>query len=212
MQDYKDAMKSADVLKKNTVNMVRAAIKQYEVDQRVTLEDDADIVKIIKKQVKMRADALEDFAKAGRDDMVEGYKKEIEILKSYLPEEMGEEEIRAKVREIAEKLGVEANMKNMGMLMKSVMAFLAALVRMPARGWLAERACTRQSSERGFSLTSASSMVRGWKSAIPPPFGTEAMKLRRPQSGLRACRTRDLSPIFVVFKMMSRVWWSISTA
>ena len=44
MQDYKDAMKSADALKKNTVNMVRAAIKQYEVDQRVTLDDDADIV------------------------------------------------------------------------------------------------------------------------------------------------------------------------
>ena len=124
MQDYKDAMKNADTVKKNTVNMVRAAIKQHEVDQRVTLEDDADIVKIIKKQVKMRADALEDFAKAGRDDMVEGYKKEIEILKSYLPEEMGEEEIKAKVKEIADKLGIEADMKNMGMLMKSVMAEL----------------------------------------------------------------------------------------
>ena len=124
MQDYKDAMKNADAVKKNTVNMVRAAIKQHEVDQRVTLEDDADIVKIIKKQVKMRADALEDFAKAGRDDMLDGYKKEIEILKSYLPEEMGEEEIRAKVAEIAEKLGVEKNMKSMGSLMKSVMAEL----------------------------------------------------------------------------------------
>ena len=124
MQDYKDAMKSADSLRKNTVNMVRAAIKQYEVDQRVTLEDDADIIKIIKKQVKMRADALSDFAKAGRDDMVDGYKKEIEILKSYLPEEMGEEEIRAKVSEIAEQLGIEKNMKSMGVLMKSAMAEL----------------------------------------------------------------------------------------
>jgi uncharacterized protein YqeY len=72
----------------------------------------------------MRADALSDFVKAGRDDMVEGYKQEIEILKSYLPEEMGEEEIRAKVKEIAEKLGIEANMKNMGVLMKSTMAEL----------------------------------------------------------------------------------------
>ena len=124
MQDYKDAMKNADTVKKNTVNMVRAAIKQHEVDQRVTLEDDADIVKIIKKQVKMRTDALSDFVKAGRDDMVEGYKKEIEILKAYLPEEMGEEEIRAKVKEIADKLGLEANMKNMGVLMKSTMAEL----------------------------------------------------------------------------------------
>ena len=124
MQDYKEAMKNADTVRKNTVNMVRAAIKQHEVDQRVTLEDDADIVKIIKKQVKMRADALEDFVKAGRDDMLEGYKKEIEILQSYLPEEMGEEEIRAKVAEIAEKLGIEKNMKSMGTLMKSAMAEL----------------------------------------------------------------------------------------
>ena len=124
MQDYKDAMKSADVVKKETVNMVRAAIKQYEVDQRVELEDDADIVKIIKKQVKMRTDALADFAKAGRDDMLEGYQKEIDILKAYLPEEMSEEEIKAKVNEIAEKLGIEADMKNMGMLMKNAMAEL----------------------------------------------------------------------------------------
>ena len=124
MQDYKDAMKSADAVKKETVNMVRAAIKQYEVDQRVELSDDADIVKIIKKQIKMRTDALADFAKAGRDDMVEGYKKEIEILQGYLPEEMGEEEIKAKVKEIAGKLGIEGDMKNMGALMKGVMAEL----------------------------------------------------------------------------------------
>ena len=124
MQDYKEAMKNADAVKKETVNMVRAAIKQYEVDQRVTLDDDADIVKIIKKQVKMRTDALSDFVKAGRDDMVTAYKNEIDILKAYLPEEMGEEEIKAKVSEIAEKLEIEANMKNMGVLMKSVMAEL----------------------------------------------------------------------------------------
>ena len=124
MADYKEAMKNADAVKKETVNMVRAAIKQYEVDQRVSLDDDADIVKIIKKQVKMRTDALADFAKAGRDDMVEGYKKEIEILKEYLPEEMGEEEIKAKVRMIADELNIEANMKNMGVLMKNAMAEL----------------------------------------------------------------------------------------
>ena len=72
----------------------------------------------------MRTDALEDFAKAGRDDMVEGYKNEIEILKSYLPEEMGEEEIKARVKEIAGELGIEEGMQNMGRLMKSVMSDL----------------------------------------------------------------------------------------
>jgi len=124
MQDYKEAMKNADAVKKETVNMVRAAIKQYEVDQRVELEDDADIVRIIKKQVKMRTDALADFARAGRDDMAEAYNKEIDILKSYLPEEMGEEEIRARVSEIAASLGIEKDIRNMGTLMKSVMAEL----------------------------------------------------------------------------------------
>lgn len=124
MQDYKDAMKAADSVKKETVNMVRAAIKQYEVDQRTELNDDADIVKIIKKQVKMRTDALADFVKAGREDMADAYEQEIEILKSYLPEEMGEEEIKAKVKETADKLGIEEGMQNMGALMKAVMAEL----------------------------------------------------------------------------------------
>lgn len=124
MQDYKDAMKAADSVKKETVNMVRAAIKQYEVDQRTELSDDADIVKIIKKQVKMRTDALADFVKAGREDMADAYEQEIEILKSYLPEEMGEEEIKAKVKETADKLGIEEGMQNMGALMKAVMAEL----------------------------------------------------------------------------------------
>lgn len=122
--DYKDAMKNKDTVRKNTVNMVRAAIKQHEVDQRVELEDDADIVRIIKKQVKMRTDALADFAKAGRDDMVEGYKQEIEILKGYLPAEMSPEQIADKVKEIAAELGIEGDMKNMGTLMKAAMARL----------------------------------------------------------------------------------------
>ena len=124
MADYKEAMKNHDATKKNTVNLVRAAIKQHEVDQRTELTDDADIVKIIKKQVKMRTDALADFAKAGRDDMTEAYKKEIEILQAYLPEEMSAEKIAEKVREVADSMGIEGGMKNMGTLMKAVMAEL----------------------------------------------------------------------------------------
>ena len=123
-KDYKDAMKSGDSVKKNTVNMVRAAIKQHEVDERKEIEDDADVVRIIKKQVKMRADALADFTKAGRADMVEAYKKEIEVLRSYLPEEMSMEDIKAKVKEVAERLNIQEGMQNMGTLMKSVMAEL----------------------------------------------------------------------------------------
>ncbi len=122
--DYKEAMKNADSVRKETVNMVRAAIKQYEVDNREELNDDADIIKIIKKQVKMRSDALSDFAKGGRDDIVESYNKEIDILKAYLPEEMSNEAITEKVKEVAANMGISEGMKNMGALMKGVMAEL----------------------------------------------------------------------------------------
>lgn len=121
MEDYKAAMKAGDQVRKNTVNLVRAAIKQYEVDSRETIEDDTQVVSIIKKQVKMRADALADFAKAGREDLAEAYNKEIEILKAYLPEEMSAADVFAAVKKIAEDSGLERNMKSMGVMMKEAM-------------------------------------------------------------------------------------------
>lgn len=124
LNDYKEAMKAGDHAKKETVNLVRAAIKQREVDKREVIEDDAEIVSIIKKQVKMRTDALADFAKAGRDDLTEAYNKEIEVLKAYLPEEMSYEEVMASVKKIAEDSGLERNMKSMGAMMKTCMAEL----------------------------------------------------------------------------------------
>lgn len=124
LNDYKKAMKEHDITTKETVNLVRAAIKQYEVDQRVVLEDDADIVSIIKKQLKMRKDALADFEKAGRQDLLDSYHKEIEILERYLPEEMSEDAIREAIQKIAEDNGIEPTMKNMGTMMHAVMAEL----------------------------------------------------------------------------------------
>ena len=124
LEDYKEAMKARDTSTKETVNLVRAAIKQHEIDQQVKLEDDADIIPIIKKQLKMRTDALADFEKAGRKDLLESYNKEIEVLKRYLPEEMSEDKIREAVEKIAEEAGIDRNMKNMGTLMKTTMAKL----------------------------------------------------------------------------------------
>lgn len=124
MEDYKTAMKEHDVITKETVNLVRAAVKQHEVDMRVVLDDDADIVPIIKKQVKMRTDALDDFERAGRSDLVDSYKKEIAVLKKYLPEEMSEEEIKDCISRIAEASGFDKDMKNMGKLMKETMSEL----------------------------------------------------------------------------------------
>ncbi|MFV0517719.1 MAG: GatB/YqeY domain-containing protein [Aminipila sp.] len=119
-QDFKDAMKARDEVRKNTVNFVRAAIKQYEVDNRAELDDEG-VLAILTKQVKMRKDALADFEKAGRTDLLESYNKEIEILNSYLPEQMSLEEILEVVKTTASEMGVEGGKQNMGKLMGAVM-------------------------------------------------------------------------------------------
>ncbi|MBE6037442.1 MAG: GatB/YqeY domain-containing protein [Clostridiales bacterium] len=119
--DFKEAMKAKDEVKKNTVNLARAAVKQYEVDHREEL-DDQGIISILSKQVKMRKDALSDFEKAGRTDLVEAYTKEIEILSVYLPKQLTEEEVRQIVADTANQLGITGGKQNMGKLMGPVMA------------------------------------------------------------------------------------------
>ncbi|QAT42699.1 GatB/YqeY domain-containing protein [Aminipila luticellarii] len=118
--DFKEAMKARDEVRKNTVNFVRAAIKQYEVDNRAELDDEG-VLAILTKQVKMRKDALADFEKAGRTDLLDSYNKEIEILMSYLPEQMSPEKIAEVVKETAAGMGIESGKQNMGKLMGAVM-------------------------------------------------------------------------------------------
>lgn len=126
MADFKEAMKAKDEVAKNTISFARAAVKQYEVDTREEL-DDAGIVAILAKQVKMRKDALADFEKAGRTDLVESYNAEIEILSRYLPEQLSEEKLREIVAEVAAGLGIEGGKQNMGKLMGPVMAKVKGL-------------------------------------------------------------------------------------
>lgn len=120
MADFKEAMKAKDEVKKNTISFARAAIKQYEVDNREELDDEG-IIAILSKQVKMRKDALSDFEKAGRTDLADDYKAEIEILMTYLPEQMDEAKIREVVQATAAELGIEKDRKNMGKLIGAVM-------------------------------------------------------------------------------------------
>lgn len=120
LNDFKEAMKAKDEVKKNTVNLARAAVKQYEVDNREEL-DDQGILTILAKQIKMRKDALSDFEKAGRTDLVEAYNKEIGILMEYLPKQLTEEEITEIVKATAAELGIESGKQNMGKLIGAVM-------------------------------------------------------------------------------------------
>ena len=126
MQDFKDAMKAHDEVAKNTINLARAAIKQYEVDHRVEL-DEQGIIDILTKQVKMRKDALSDFEKAGRTDLAESYQAEIDILKRYLPEQLSAEKLREVVASAAADLNIEGGMQNMGKLMGAVMGKVKGL-------------------------------------------------------------------------------------
>jgi uncharacterized protein len=117
--DFKDALREKDVIKKNTVNLARAAIKQFEVDKRVEIDENG-ILEILAKQVKMRKDALADFEKAGRTDLLEDYNKEIAILSEYLPKQLTRDELTAIVLTTAKDMGIEMNKSNMGKLMGAV--------------------------------------------------------------------------------------------
>lgn len=121
--DFKEALKTKDATRKNAVNMARAAIKQYEVDHREELDDEG-VVQVIAKQVKMRKDALADFEKAGRTDLLDVYKAEIDVLQAYLPEQLSEDEVRSIVTKVMEEAGIAPEKKNMGMIMKTVMPLL----------------------------------------------------------------------------------------
>lgn len=113
--DLKDAMKSKDVIRKNTIQMVRAAIKQYEVDNRVELDDDG-ILGILAKEVKQRRDSLPDYERSGRADLVENLNTEIKILMEYLPAQLSEEELTEIIKDAIDKTGA-SSVKDMGKVM-----------------------------------------------------------------------------------------------
>ena len=117
LEDLKMAMKEKDVIMKNTIQMIRAAILQTEKDKQIELDDNG-ILEIISKQVKQKNDALEQFEKANRQDLVEQTKLEINILKEYLPKQLSREEVEQIVVDLSRTLGI-FDMKGMGTLIKS---------------------------------------------------------------------------------------------
>ena len=119
LEDMRSAMKARDSFRKNILSMARAAILQAEKDQMVELDDEG-VIQVLSKEVKLRKEALEEFKKAGRQDLVEKNQKEIEILQEYLPQQLSEEEIEELVRETIEQVGANS-MKDMGKVMGAIM-------------------------------------------------------------------------------------------
>lgn len=119
----KDAMKSGDEIRKRTVRMVLAAVKQAEVDKRVELDDMA-IMNLIQKEVKNRRESLEEARKADRSDLIEANEAEIKVLEAFLPKAMPAEELRLLVQAAIAETGA-ASPADMGRVMKTVMPKVA---------------------------------------------------------------------------------------
>ena len=120
MDDLKTSMREKNEIRKNTVQMVRAAILQIEKDKGITVEDDK-IIEIIAKEVKGKKDAIIDFEKGGREDLVNQTNEEIAILQEYLPKQLSKEEIAEIVKNIINSIGA-TSMKDMGNVMKEAKA------------------------------------------------------------------------------------------
>ena len=117
LDDLKIAMKEKDTIRKNVVQMMRAAILQVEKDKQIELEDN-QILEIIAKEAKKRKDSIPDYEKSGRQDLLENINKELEIIAGYLPKQLTKEEIKEKLLVIIQETGAQT-MKDMGKVMKA---------------------------------------------------------------------------------------------
>jgi uncharacterized protein YqeY len=122
-ESVKDAMKSGDEVRKRTVRMVIAAIKQAEVDKRVELDEMA-VISLIQKEVKNRRESIEEAKKADRADLIADNEAEIKVLEVFLPKAMPEEELQTIVQAAIEETGASTP-ADMGKVMKIVMGRVA---------------------------------------------------------------------------------------
>jgi len=119
LADLKTAMKAKDKIRKSTITMIRAAILQIEKDNKVTLQD-PEILDIIAKQMKQRRDALAEFKKADREDLIKQTEAEMKVIEAYLPKQLTKTEVEAIVEETINETGV-TSIKEMGKIMGALM-------------------------------------------------------------------------------------------
>ena len=129
-EDMKTAMKAGDKERLKAVRLMLAAIKQIEVDKRIELDDTA-VLAVLTKMVKQRRDSIEQFEKGNREDLAEIERAEITVLKSYLPEQLGADELAAMVDEVIQASGAES-IRDMGKVMGQIKAKAAGRADMGA--------------------------------------------------------------------------------
>ena len=121
-EDLKQAMRQRDERRKSTIRLVRAAITNAEIERGKELSDD-QVLAVIAKQAKQRRESLTEFAKAGRQDLVDQEEGELQILLSYLPAQMSRDEIEVAARQVMAEVGA-TSMAQMGEVMRQLMSQL----------------------------------------------------------------------------------------
>ena len=113
LADIKEAMKAKDEFKRDTLRTLNAALKQVEVDQRIEMTDEV-VLPLLQKEIKKRADSVELYLKGAREDLAKKEQSEIELINTYLPAQLSDDELKEKIKSIIEKVG-----KNLGAVMKT---------------------------------------------------------------------------------------------
>ena len=116
--DLKEAMKSKDSFRLSVIRMVKGAMQLAKPNPREELTDE-DVITVIANQIKMSNDAIKEFEAAGRSDLVEQNKKEIEILNTYMPKQLSEEELTEIIDKVFEEVK-PTSQKDMGLIMKNI--------------------------------------------------------------------------------------------
>ncbi len=122
-EDMKSAMRAKEAERLGTIRLLLAAIKQREVDERITV-DDAGIIDIIEKLIKQRKDSIEQFQKAGRTDLVDQESKELGILQAYMPAQLSAAEVQSAIQKVISDLGASGP-QDMGKVIGALKAQLA---------------------------------------------------------------------------------------
>jgi uncharacterized protein YqeY len=122
-EDMKNAMRAKDSARLGTIRLLLAAVKQKEVDERISL-DDAQVIGVLDKLVKQRKDSITAFAQAGRIDLVDKETAEMHVLEGYLPQRLSADEVAAEVRRIVADVGASGP-ADMGKVMAAAKAQLA---------------------------------------------------------------------------------------
>lgn len=131
-EDMKAAMRASDKERLSTIRLVQAAIKQREVDERITL-DDAQVLAVLEKMVKQRKESIAQFEQGGRKDLADKERQEIELLQAYLPAQLSDAEIDALIRDAVAAIGA-SSIRDMGKVMGVVKSKAAGRADMAAVG------------------------------------------------------------------------------